>query len=177
MSQKTLIFLGLLVLTLSVEVTVEDHVNILTTSTFDDFLKENEFVLVKFYAPWCGHCKQMAPEFSKASEELQQEGSNAKFAKVDATVETELAQRFGVSGYPSVKFFINGEPIEFNGGRKAPEIKAWVQKRTGAVTKELTTEEEVTKFKEGNQVAFIYFGDSDKDTEWPAFRATAMEND
>lgn len=175
---KTLILLGLVCLAFAAtEVAVEDHVHVLTTGNFDDFVKENEFVLVKFYAPWCGHCKSMAPEYSKASEELTQEGSAAKMAKVDATVETELAQRFGVSGYPTLKFFVNGEAVEYNGGRKGPEIKAWILKRTGSVSTEIKSADELNEFKTKNKVAVIYYGESESDAEWSAFRSVAMEND
>jgi protein disulfide-isomerase A1 len=69
---KSLLLLALVVLgAMTEEVKVEDHVYVLTTSAFDEFVKTHEFALVEFYAPWCGHCKKLAPEYSKAAEELK----------------------------------------------------------------------------------------------------------
>jgi len=67
-----------------------------------------------FFAPWCGHCKKLHPEFEAAAATLEAEGlDNIKLAHVDATEETALATDFGVSGYPTLKFFINGEAIDY----------------------------------------------------------------
>merc|ERR1711944_397988 len=76
-----------------------------------------------FYAPWCGHCKRMEPEFVKAAESLITMNIKGKLAAVDATKESKLGKRFEVKGYPTVKYFKKGE-FAFDGGnaRKEKEI-------------------------------------------------------
>lgn len=92
----------------------EEGVYVLTDSTFDSFLAENPTALIEFYAPWCGHCKQLAPEYEKAAKLLK----NVPLAKVDATVETEIGKRFDIQGFPTLKFWKDGqEPIDYDGGR------------------------------------------------------------
>lgn len=92
----------------------------LTDATFDQFMAEEPSVLVMFYAPWCGHCKRMKPQFTSAAKALKSLGIAGKLAAVDCTVERELGSRFEVKGYPSVKYFQNGA-LAFEAGHVREE--------------------------------------------------------
>ncbi|CAI9566798.1 unnamed protein product, partial [Staurois parvus] len=155
----TLLAAAAVVLLVRADIQEENHVLVLKKDTFEEALK-NEHLLVEFYAPWCGHCKALAPEYDKAAKLLHDEGSNIRLAKVDATEESELAQRFGVRGYPTIKLFKNGDtssPKEYSAGREAVDIVNWLKKRTGPAAATLNDEAAVTALIEANEVAVIGF--------------------
>ena len=67
----------------------DKDVVVLTDSNFDDLvLHSKDIWLVEFYAPWCGHCKKLEPEWNEAASKLK---GQVKIGKVDATVENSLA--------------------------------------------------------------------------------------
>jgi len=152
---KFLILISLFVLIKSDDIPTDDGVLVLGKSNFEEATTNNEFVLVEFYAPWCGHCKALAPEYVKAAAQLKEKDSNIKLGKVDATEEQELAEQFGVRGYPTLKFFKNGKPLEYGGGRTAAEIVNWLIKKTGPAAKDLTTAEDAKTFSESQDVVVV----------------------
>jgi len=111
---------------------------------FDDIVKStDEAFMVGFLAPWCGHCQRLKPEWEKAARELVDSG--VVIASVDATANDDLARRFRVQGFPTIKFFPPGREnkddsmaIDYQGPREADGIVAWArnefEKRGGKVT-------------------------------------------
>ncbi|KAI5934031.1 protein disulfide-isomerase [Manis javanica] len=138
----------------------EDHVLVLHKGNFEEALAAHKYLLVEFYAPWCGHCKALAPEYAKAAGKLKAEGSEIRLAKVDATEESDLAQQYGVRGYPTIKFFKNGDtasPKEYTAGREADDIVSWLKKRTGPAATTLPDEAAAEALVESSEVAVIGF--------------------
>lgn len=125
---------------------VENGVYVLTPDNFDDFVNGEEFTLVEFYAPWCGHCKKLAPEYEEAAAVL-----DIKLAKVDASEHQSLGQRFGVTGFPTLVWFTKGENSPYGGGRTKDTIVSWVSKSTtteipGANAEELSAAKDAAKY-------------------------------
>lgn len=156
---------------------LDEGVLVLTDENFEATVKANEFVLVEFYAPWCGHCKTLAPEYVKAAASLAEAKSVVKLAKIDATEHKDAGAKYDVKGFPTLKFFRSGVATEFGGGRKADEIVTWLQKKTGPVTTTITTAEELEHMKEGNDAFVVgYFADADSSGA-KAFTNAASGND
>eukprot|EP00043_Microstomoeca_roanoka_P005529 m.56301 g.56301 ORF g.56301 m.56301 type:complete len:468 (+) comp13009_c0_seq1:288-1691(+) len=152
----------------------DDVVN-LTEDTFDSTISSNDFVLVEFFAPWCGHCKRLAPEYAKAATTLKEDG--IVLGAVDATIEKSLADRFGVRGYPTLKLFKNGKPTEYKGGRTADTIVSYVRKVTGPPATELADADAVTKFTESAQVVIVGFFDKLEGDEYNTFIGAASDDE
>lgn len=162
------------------DITEEEDVLVLKKSNFDEALKAHPHILVEFYAPWCGHCKALAPEYAKAAGMLKAENSEIRLGKVDATEESELAQEFGVRGYPTIKFF-KGEkesPKEYTAGRTADDIVNWLKKRTGPAATTLTEVTQAESLMADNEVAVIgFFKDVESDDAKAFLKAAEAVDD
>ncbi|XP_054634474.1 protein disulfide-isomerase [Dunckerocampus dactyliophorus] len=154
-----LFLLSLLAVAIPAEIAEEEDVLVLKSSNFDEALQAHPNLLVEFYAPWCGHCKALAPEYARAAGMLKAEGSEIRLGKVDATEESDLAQEFGVRGYPTIKFFKGDKESsrDYSAGRQADDIVNWLKKRTGPAVATLGEVTAAQSLIADNEVVVIGF--------------------
>jgi protein disulfide-isomerase A1 len=131
-----------------------------TEDNYDEVLEEREYMMLFFYAPWCGHCAEMKPHFEQAAENLARDGVDVTMASIDATVNMDIAAEHSLTGYPTLRWFANrdGEATTYEGDRAAAPITNWIKRHTGAGAPVLASKEDVYKFKSDNAVCVVgYF--------------------
>lgn len=103
----------------------DEDVVALTDRNFDDFVEDNKYVMVEFYTPWNGHCKALAPEYADAATELKAE--NVALAKINAAKEVEVADNYDVRSFPTIFFFVHGDPEPYHGRRTKYVVQRRIQ--------------------------------------------------
>uniref|UniRef100_A0A8C1W3J7 Protein disulfide-isomerase n=1 Tax=Cyprinus carpio TaxID=7962 RepID=A0A8C1W3J7_CYPCA len=142
------------------EITEEKDVLVLHSVNFDRALSENKYLLVEFYAPWCGHCRSLEPIYAEVAGLLKNESSEARLAKVDAAEERDLAAEFNVDSFPTLKFFKDGNRqnvTDFSGKRTVKGITRWLERHTGPSATVLNDVKSVEALLDANDVVVVGF--------------------
>lgn len=134
----------------------------LTDSNFKEtVLDSDDLWLVEFYAPWCGHCKNLEPIWAEAATELK---GKVKVGALDATVHTVTAGKYEIKGFPTIKMFPagkkDGTAEDYNGGRTVSDIVNWAIDKASETAlppelHELTNEETFKKVCENSQLCIV----------------------
>lgn len=149
----------------------DNGVLVLSDDNFDEAIAKYDYLLVEFYAPWCGHCKKLAPEYEAAAEVLKAQDPPLTIAKVDATEQKALAERFEIKGFPTLQWFNHGTKMDYTGGRTKDTIVEWINKKTGPVSAEVDCAGMEAKTAEVD-LALSYFGALEGDL-WDNFMNAA----
>jgi protein disulfide-isomerase A1 len=141
----------------------DGDVVVLTEANFDETLSGETLALVEFYAPWCGHCKHLAPEWAQAATTLK---GKVPICKVDATIEKELGNKYGVRGYPTIKLFRNGqESGDYQGPRTKDGIVEYVNRQLSPAVTDLDSASEAKEFSTKDKLVVIGFVNDDSAEE------------
>ncbi|KAF5455911.1 hypothetical protein F2P56_025439 [Juglans regia] len=131
----------------------------LDESNFDSAISTFDFILVDFYAPWCGHCKRLSPQLDEAAPILASLKEPIVIAKVNADKYTRLARKHDIDGYPTLKIFMHGVPVEYNGPRKADLLVRYLKKFVTSDVSVLDSDSAISDFVEAAGTFFpIYIG-------------------
>ncbi len=104
---------------------------LLTSQTFDEVVRENRNLIVKFAADWCPDCRRIEKAYASFPERF-----DVAFAEVDTIQNVDLAERFDVKGIPTLLVFRDGEMVDRLYSRDAKtvqQVEEFVARQTGAV--------------------------------------------
>ncbi|KAI4261954.1 MAG: hypothetical protein L6R42_002863 [Xanthoria sp. 1 TBL-2021] len=110
----------------------------LIPSNFDSVVLESgKPALVEFFAPWCGHCKNLAPVYEELAQHFDFAKDKVVIGKVDADEHKDLGRKFGVQGFPTLKWFDgkSDNPEDYNGGRDLESLSSFVSEKIGVKPK------------------------------------------
>lgn len=110
------------------------YAHVLTLGNWDEFMKKNELAFVDFFAPWCGHCKRLAPTWEKFAQKVFEDGLPVGVATVDCTVETELCRKYRIAGFPTMQWFAKGEESgpKYSSDRTVDALSAFASQKVKA---------------------------------------------
>lgn len=130
-------FLALALATISAASNVVD----LTPANFDATVLSGKPALVEFYAPWCGHCKKLAPTWEELGDSFSASHKQVTIAKLDGDEHKELSTKYGITGFPTIKYFDGSDslPEDYTGGRGLEQLQEYIQDRTKARPKKAVT--------------------------------------
>ncbi|KAH3759155.1 protein disulfide isomerase [Pelomyxa schiedti] len=160
------LFAGLCVLslTLALEAPILD----LTDATFATAIREHPIIFVEFYAPWCGHCQQLAPEYNLLAWAF--EGDDVTIARVDAVANQEVATSQQIDHYPILRLFKDGIPVDYNGERTAEAMVSFVERARGPGVVQLASMDEANDFIQKSKTpVVIAFFDSSEGEDYKSF--------
>jgi protein disulfide-isomerase A1 len=119
----------------------------LTKDNFHGWTSSQESYFIEFYAPWCGHCKKLAPIYEEAAKISEKNKLPFKFAKIDADKASEIGEEWEVMGYPSVYFVHLGEKSKYKGKRSADSFIKFAKQKLGILLLEINSLEELNSKK------------------------------
>ncbi len=123
------------------------------------------------FAPWCGHCKALAPEYEEAATTLKEK--NIRLAKIDCTEEADLCQSHGVEGYPTLKVFRGLDNVSpYGGQRKAAAITSYMVKQSLPAVS-ILTKDTLEEFKTADNVVLVAYIHADDKASNETFTAVA----
>ncbi|KAK9821731.1 hypothetical protein WJX81_008033 [Elliptochloris bilobata] len=121
----------------SAKVFESDHVLKLGRD-FKERVSDGKVYFIKFYAPWCGHCKTLAPTWKQLAESFA-EGDSIAIAHIDCTSQKKPCEDADVRGYPTLKVFQNGAEVStYKGSRDLASLKAFIEEETYKLQSETT---------------------------------------
>ena len=147
---------------MEMEAPSNSNVITLDDSTFDMIIKTQPIVFVKFFAPWCGHCKSLAPIYAQLSNMVIEQELPYIIAEVDATTAVETAQKMNIEGYPTIKLFFKGKALNYDGGRTAEDMLQFIQARTEPPVI-LHTPEEIKTAIKNHETIVLFFGEGESE--------------
>ncbi|KAI3464524.1 hypothetical protein Pfo_021187 [Paulownia fortunei] len=137
----------------------KEFVVTLDHSNFTDFIAKHKFIVVEFYAPWCGHCKKLAPEYEKAASILSTVDPPVVLAKFDANDEQNkvLASEFEIRGFPTLKILRYGGSVvqEYKGPRDADGIVTYLKKQSGPASIEIKSHEDANSIIDDDKILVV----------------------
>ncbi|KAG8688702.1 hypothetical protein FRC11_004943 [Ceratobasidium sp. 423] len=115
----------------------DGQVLVLTPETFDKSLSEGP-IFIKFYAPWCGHCKKLAPVWAELATRTK---GQVSIAEVNCEQYGALCKSQNVDGYPMLFFYNAGQKVDFRGGRKIEPLEQFVLRAVAPGVQPITAEQ------------------------------------
>jgi len=110
-------------------------VKVIVAKNFEEMVIDSpKNVLIEFYAPWCGHCKQLAPIYDEVGKAFE-DSSDVTISKMDATA-NDVSSKYSVRGFPTIKFFPAGakeSPIDYEGERTKEAFVSWINENSRKV--------------------------------------------
>ncbi|KAF8339529.1 thioredoxin-like protein [Cantharellus anzutake] len=142
----------------------------LTSANFGAETQKAGPLLVEFLAPWCGHCKALAPHYEEAATALKEK--NITLGKVDCVDQADLCSESDILGYPTLKIYKKGKPTEYRGPRQAGDIISYMTKQSLPAVSTVASEN-LEEFRVADKVVVLAYATSTEEAPIPAFSSVA----